>query len=69
MRASGDREEPSASPAARRTVLKGAATAGLAAAGLAAAPPASADRGRANAALRGSNPSARALECLLEYAV
>ncbi|MFR9793768.1 hypothetical protein ACL07V_34770 [Streptomyces sp. MB22_4] len=31
--------------------------------------PASADRGRANAALRGSNPSARALGCLLEYAV
>ncbi|PTH87141.1 glycoside hydrolase family 97 [Streptomyces sp. A244] len=40
MRASGDREEPSARPAARRTVLKGAATAGLATAGLAAAPPA-----------------------------
>ncbi len=40
MRASGDREEPSARPTARRTVLKGAATAGLAAAGLAAAPPA-----------------------------
>ncbi|MEU2539498.1 glycoside hydrolase family 97 protein [Streptomyces iakyrus] len=45
MRASGDREEPSARTAARRTVLKGAATAGLATAGLAtaglaAAPPA-----------------------------
>ncbi|MFJ4538630.1 glycoside hydrolase family 97 catalytic domain-containing protein [Streptomyces tibetensis] len=40
MRASGEREEPSAGPASRRVVLKGAAlTAGLAATGLAAARP------------------------------
>ncbi|MEU7720170.1 glycoside hydrolase family 97 protein [Streptomyces tibetensis] len=60
MRASGEREEPSAGPASRRVVLKGAAlAAGLAATGLAAARPGYAAADPVHAATGPADPGGR----------